>query len=89
MIKWKNEFTYLIIIGLVGLVSVSYGLWNIKDCYEQNNGRAYLIIFTGIYLLLLTREEYENEIILQVVFFIFYHFRPDIIKIIATSMICV
>lgn len=75
MIKWKNEFTYLIIIGLVGLVSVSYGLWNIKDCYEQNNGRAYLIIFTGIYLLLLTLglillQQTELKIVLVLIMFI-------------------
>ena len=54
MIKWQNDYTYLIIIGAVGFVSVAYGLWKLKDCYEENNGRVYLIIFTGLYFSLLS-----------------------------------
>ena len=75
MIKWKNEFTYLIIIGITGLVSISYGLWSIKDCYDKNNSKSYLVIFTGIYFMLLTLglillEQTELKIVLVLIMFI-------------------
>ena len=75
MIKWKNEFTYLIITGITGLVSTSYGLLIINTSNKQNNDKAYLLIFTGIYFLLLTiglilLQQTELKIVLVLMMFI-------------------